>query len=421
MRYAKLCGHFGVLILALTIMPVVYAQGGTYKILHQFAGGADGASPESDLIADSAGNLYGATLEGGTSHGCDKTGGCGIVFELTPAGAGGWKEAILYSFKGFPNAAQPSGKLAFDASGNLYGTTLKGGSINDCPQFGAPGCGTVFKLSPDGSGGWVERVIHNFGAAGDGYGPFSGVVMDANGNLFGLTGSGGDPVCNCGVVFELSPSAGGGWRYAVISAMTSKAHDAITLSVDATGNLFIPTQLGGTYLGGTVLQLAPFGGARWKRKILHSFGQSQDGKKPYAPITSDSAGNLYGTTLEGGTTGNGTVYELSPNGDGTWTETVLYNFVGGQEDGKEPESELVLDSQGNLYGTTHCGGPGNYGTLFKLTRNADGTWTESIVHSFMGVDGYAPFGGMFIDSQGNVFGTTSGSSQGYGIAFEYTP
>jgi hypothetical protein len=274
---------------------------------------ADGADPWSNLIFDPAGNLYGTTYNGG---GGTCVSGCGVVYELT-LGPHGWKETVLHTFTGGPDGANPVSGLAIDAAGTLYGTALFGGNRNNCSGSGyTPGCGVAFKLTPT-SNGWKWKVIHTFTNGWDGANPAAGLTLDSAGNLYGTTDS-GDIVgkcpginAGCGVVFELTPASSD----------------------------------------------------RWKETVLHAFTGGKDGGSPQAPVIFDAVGNLYGTTWEGPAT-NGLVFELTPTSNG-WKEKVLHTFDG--LDGANPGAGLAIDSAGNLFGTTYDGGKHGYGVVFEVT------------------------------------------------------
>jgi uncharacterized repeat protein (TIGR03803 family) len=198
------------------------------------------------------------------------------------------------------------------------------------------------------------------------------------------------------------------------------------LIFDGSGNLYGTTFYGGPTGGGTVFELTPKAGGGWTEKILHSFGGKGDGSEPRAGLIFDGSGNLYGTTSSGGSDGYGAVFELTPKAGGGWTEKLLHSFiVNGKNDGNSPVSGLVLDSSGNLYGTTQYGGTYYVGTVFELTPKAGGGWTEKIVHNFDSnnhKDGYSPVAGLIIDATGNLFGTTySGGTYGYGTVFGIKP
>jgi uncharacterized repeat protein (TIGR03803 family) len=345
-------------------------------VLYSFAGsssgGADGAYPRGSLIFDAAGNLFGVTAGGGTG----KPGGLGTVYELSPAGGGAWRETVLHSFTGFPaDGDTPLSGLVFDADGNLYGTTSHGGLYEYVK--GSSG-GTAFELSPAAQGVWNETIIHNFGSGADGGYPQAGLTLDASGNLYGTTVSGGSASCapdGCGTVFELSPAGGGVWAEAVLHSFTNSGEAPFNpfggVIFDATGNLYGTTASGG-YGSGTVFELFPTAGGSWKLKVLHAFGHGTDGIAPEDSLLFDAAGDLYGTTPCGGAYGgcqsfSGTVFELSPEVGGAWSEKVLHSFGHGS-DGSWPYAVLIFDAVGNLYGTTSAGGAyGGYGgTVFEI-------------------------------------------------------
>src|ERR1039458_10243465 len=383
------------------------------KVLYSFYGGTDGNGPEAGLIFDAAGNLYGTTGAGGTAN-------AGTAFELTPTAGGGWTETVLHSFTPYyGDGTGPSAGLIFDAAGNLYGTTRGGGTY---------GAGTVFELTPAGGGSWTEKVLYSFGAYGtDGVVPYAGLIFDAAGNLYGTTNAGGT-YYQYGTVFELTPAGGGNWTETVLHNFVANGTDGYYpwagLAFDRFGNLYGTTQDGGTYVVGTVFELTPAGGGNWTETVLHNFNNNgTDGIIPLAGLIFDAAGNLYGTTTEGGTPGGGTVFELTPAGGGSWTEKVLYNFNYNGTDGWGPQVGLVFDAAGNLYGTTPWGGTYTDGTVFELTPAGSGGWTETVLHNFNEFgngDGYYPLAGLILDAAGNLYGTTSvgGTYYNYGTVFE---
>ena len=415
--------------------------GSTERVLYSFdANGVDGYDPWAGLIFDAAGNLYGTTAEGGTYGSC--YGGCGTVFELTPTAGGGWAEQVLYSFGNGTDGAFPAAGLIFDAAGNLYGTTLGGGDY---------GYGTVFELTPTVGGGWTEQVLYSFNLNGtDGVWPAANLIFDRSGNLYSTTWGGGEYEYNCdngvpgcGTVFELSPTAGGGWTEQVLWNFgngTDGTNPEAGLIFDAAGNLYGTTVNGGTYDNcsyggcGTVFELTPTAGGGWTEQVLHNFGNGTDGAYVYGGLIFDAAGNLYGTASGGGTYtsclgGCGMVFELTSTGGGGWTETVLYSFGNGT-DASAPTASLIFDRSGNLYGTTEWGGtydncipPYGCGTVFELKRTAGGGWTEQVLHNFgNGADGTDPFAGLIFDAAGNLYGTTEGGgTYGVGTVFELTP
>jgi uncharacterized repeat protein (TIGR03803 family) len=329
--------------------------GWTEKVLYNFPAGSGTVTPSS-LIFDAVGNLYGETEFGGSA-------GLGTVFELSPSGAN-WTEKTIYTFTGRSDGANPQGGLIFDATGNLYGSTQKGGSA--CP---GTGCGTVFELSPSG-GGWTKSLLYNFnGGAADGEYPVAALVFDSKGNLYGTTlGGGVNGGNNCGIgcggVFELSP-ASAGWKESMLYFFTEKHGDGAipygALVVDAAGNLYGTTSTGGQQseacgIGcGTVFEISPVGGG-WNETVLYQFPQFFG---PLAGLVFDPQGNLYGTNA-------GSVFELSPTTGGGWNESTVYTFGVGNGDANYPEASLIVDHAGNLYGTTAGGGSAGGGTVFEI-------------------------------------------------------
>jgi len=379
------------------------------KKLYSFGHGPDGAGPEAGLISDAAGNLYGTTVNGGAYNG-------GTVFALTPREGGGWTEKKLRNFGHGTDGINPNASLLFDAAGNLYGTTYAGGSY---------GLGTVFKLTPNTDGTWPEKVLHSFGNGPDGKNPFAGLIWDPAGNLYGTTANGGG--YDFGTVFELMPNGSGGWREKVLRNF-GNATDGQTpygsLVMDAAGNLYGTTWAGGVYGYGTVFELSPHANGNWSEKRLRHFGHDLDGRNPSASLIWDAAGNLYGTTSSGGGHGGGTVFALMPLGDGRWSEEQVHDFNSGGKDGNNPRGSLIWDAAGNLYGTTYGGGTHGYGTVFKLSPQDGGGSTESVVYSFNndGTDGAKPCAGLIWDASGNLYSTTSsGGAYGGGMVFEITP
>jgi uncharacterized repeat protein (TIGR03803 family) len=426
-RFARL--GFTLTIAAAIILATTTAKAAEKEyVLHSFGYGNNGTGPSSGLIADSSGNLYGTT-SGGGAH------GFGTIFKLSPNPPNGWKESVLYSFKGGQDGLGPHGGLAWGSAGNLYGTTLGGGAIGQLCK-GTGGCGTVFELSPQAGGKWQEKVLHRFkGCQDDGCHPTGGAVFDSIGNLYSTTTGGGDAGCGigrCGTVFELTPSSSG-WQETVIYHFGGALHgdgagpQASLIFGDA-GDLLSTTLGGGTGTCkggcGTVFELTPTSNG-WQETVLHSFAGGSDGAGPWASLSLDAtAGIFYGTTYLGGPDDHGTVFQLALGSGGSWIEGVLHSFGGG-EDGSQRFANVILDSAGNLYSTTAGGGniTCNCGTVFKLTPGSDGKWTETILHNFLsGNDGANPRTGLLLDTAGNLYGTTSagGNHNSYGTAFEIT-
>lgn len=414
----------------------------TETIIYKFVGEKDGSHPAGDVFLDSSGDLYMTTSSGGY-HGCDH--GCGSVLKLTPGSGGQWTGSAIYSFPFHDDGGFSYAGLISDTSGNFYGTTQYGGDLSCNYPLG---CGTVFEMTPSLSGKLVAKVLHQFSDAhGDGAFPVGGLVADLSGNLYGTTQYGGYKGCassnsQCGTVFMLSPSSDGSWNEKIIhhfSFASDGFGPAAGLVRDQTGNLYGTTGSGGTACQGggcgTIFELSPRSNGRWKESILYNFGSQQgDGVFPAATLVFDANGSLYGTTFEGGGiqyVDDGTVFQLSPNSDGSWTETVIYSFTGGY-DGAYPYAGLVVDQQGALYGTTYQGGEYEGGVVFKLSAAKNGSWSEDVIHHFVGVngDGAYPQASLVFDTAGNLYGTTTiggtnGGGCGYGIGcgtvFELMP
>src|SRR5580704_3011288 len=286
------------------------------KVLHSFGLGEDGFQPYGGLIIDASGNLYGTTtFVGGYNN------KYGTVFELTPEASGGWKETVLHYFnQNGKDGIWPNASLILGAGGNLCGTT---------PLGGAYGSGTVFELTPKAGGGWTEKILHSFHNNGaDGIVPQAGVIIDGSGSLYGTTQGGG--VYGKGAVFELTPKTDGGWTEKVLRSFNGKDGLEVYggLVIDGSGNLYGTTTDGGAYqYNGNAFELTPTAGGGWKETVLHNFSQNtKDGYWPYGALILDGSGNLYGTTSFDGAYGSGIVFELTPKTGRGWTEKVLHSF-----------------------------------------------------------------------------------------------
>jgi uncharacterized repeat protein (TIGR03803 family) len=376
--------------IALLALLGIQAPGQTETILHSFGKGTDGQTPLAGLVRDTKGNLYGTTANGGTYT-------QGTVFKVTPSGT----ETILYSFDPNAGTEETYAGLVRDTKGNLYGTTI------------GLGCGTVFELTTSGT----ETTLYTFLLDGtDACFPTAGVVRDTKGNLYGTTGFGGVNSCgneNCGTVFELTPSGKEMILHNFDNNGTDGFYPLAGLVRDTKGNLYGTTSQGGRHDRGTVFELTPSG----TETILHSFNKNgTDGYFASAGLALDTKGNLYGTTQLGGAHDEGTVFKLTPTGK----ETILHSFGEGK-DGTTPLAGLIFDTEGNLYGTTATGGTYNLGTVFKLTPSG----TETILHSFgenPTTDGYYPGAALVLDTEGNLYGTTElGGKYVYGTVFKVTP
>jgi len=397
LRRAIRIDFFLTLTVCLALLAVGLAQAQTFAVLHAFTGAPDGAGPGGGLVLDASGNLYGITGGGGVRY-------HGSLFEV----ATGDGEKLLYSFVA-AHGAEPNW-LVGDADKAFYGTTQRGGAFNQ---------GAVFKLDRKGH----ETVLYSFRGGSDGAWP-NAVMLGADGNFYGTTEGGGNTGCDnqgCGTVFKLSP-AGKKTTLYTFTGGTDGGDPTGGLVQDSAGNLYGVTGSGGdlncnwSYGCGTVFEVDTAG----TETVVHDFIGGNDGIWP-AGITRDQEGNLYGATSEGGSFSNGTVFKLNTSGQ----ETVLYSFTGGA-DGSQPDAGVVLDSAGNIYGTTSSGGAGcSYcGVVFVLEASGKGT----ILHSFTGGgDGAGP-GGVVLDASGNVYGTAGGggdlscgyNGEGCGTVFKIT-
>jgi uncharacterized repeat protein (TIGR03803 family) len=398
LRRAVRIDFFLALTLGLALLASAPAHAQTFTVLHAFTGVPDGKGPDSSLVLDAEGDLYGTTEQGGASY-------HGSLFEVAPDD----KEKILYSFVA-AHGAEPNW-LVGAAGGTLYGTTSEGGAYNR---------GAVFELDKKSH----ETVLYSFRGDTDGEWP-NAVMRGADGNFYGTTEYGGDTGCyaGCGTVFKLTPSG----NKTTLYTFTGGADGAVPvggLVQDSAGNLYGVTGSGGNlscndgYGCGTVFEVDAAG----KETVLYSFIGGNDGTFPVGLIR-DQEGNFYGTTSEGGTFNNGTVFKLDTGGQ----ENVLYSFSGGA-DGGQPVAGLVLDAAGNIYGTTEFGGAGTCGcgNVFML----DTSGKETVLHSFTwGADGALPVAGVVLDASGNIYGTAilggdlscGYNGEGCGTVFKITP
>ena len=402
----------GMLLATILAAPAARAQ--TFHVIYTFTGSQDGGLPSGAMAIDRSGALYGTTETSRT--------GAGTVYKLAPRGSG-WILTPLYDFSGGSDGELPVAGVIFGPDGSLYGTTLAGGVLRGCPGNGYNGCGVVFQLQPPSSAcksaicPWHETVLYSFAGGTDGWNPWDGVTFDQAGNLYGTTYYGGSSNCTyggCGIVFKLTHSGG-----------------------------------------------------QWTKSTLYGFASGNDGASPMGGVTFNSSGNLYGSTTEGGTgncrSGCGTIFSLTPS-NGGWAEQVIYSFQGGS-DGGYPTANLISDTTGNLYsvigansdsdapvfeltssngnwsfnsiyqvlgggnslvmdaadnlyGTSGDGGADGLGLVFKLTPSGGG-WLYTDLHDFTGFDedGFYPNGGVALDVNGNIYGT---ASQGGNLSDCYT-
>jgi uncharacterized repeat protein (TIGR03803 family) len=413
-----------ILFAIIALLAIAQAVSGQEQVIHSFQNnGQDGRAPWSNLVFDGSGNLYGTTSLGGRSGTSCGGQGCGTVFELV-ARKGRWGRHILYNFRqSTGSGATPLSGVILDSSGNIYGTTQAGGAR----QVGA-----VFELMLGSNGTWTQTILHSFSnKGGDGSYPLGSLTFDSSGNLYGTTSNGGKYLN--GTVFELSPGTSGQWTESIlysfcpVAGCPDGANPTSNLVFDSYGNLYGSTTAGGAQQSGAVFELTKGSSGPWTETTLYSFQNNNvDGVNPFAGLTFDSSGNLYGTTYWGGTYGAGTVFEVTPNGQGQWTESVLYSFNTNGSDAQDPYAGVIFDGSGNLYGTAQYGGSGagcpdgGCGAIYRLLPGS-GSWTESVLYSFNdnGSDGFDPAGGLLFDSAGNLYTTTiSGGVDGYGAVIE---
>jgi len=407
--------RFLVLLVVATLAADLAAQAQTESTIYVF-NGFNGGRPVTGLVSDGSGNLFGTT-------GADAP-NLGVVFELSPTSTG-WNETTLYTFQSALDGEGPTSNLLFDAAGNIYGTTAFGGIV--C------GCGLVFELSPNSSGGWTKKTLYTFGGyIHDGENPAGNIAMDAAGNIYGSTAFGG--LYGGGIIYELSPQPSG-WRETVLfnfSQTIGTGGLPTGVVLDAAGNLYGNASVGGIVSSdcpaascGTVWELNHTGGV-WRLQVLHAF-VGTDGSDPIGAVAFDGAGNLYGATYLGGKHQSGIVFQIpAPLSRADFHVIHLFN---GRDGGLAPQAGVAVDSQGNLYGTTSQGGESEAvcqgagcGLVYELTPSA-GQWTFTVLHDFTGPDGWYITNPLILDSAGNIFGTSQlgGARNNQGTVFEITP
>lgn len=383
-----------VFALGVTQVPLVQAQ--TFTTLYTFTGGSDGRNPYAGVIRDNAGNLYGTTTAAGDLN-CAQGYGCGTAYKLDTTG----RFTVLYTFMG-SDGDNPISIVR--RKGSLYGTTVLGGSS---------GHGLVYKIDSTGK----ETVLHSFmGGTTDGCDPQQGVVRDKAGNLYGTTAECG--ASNNGTVYKLTPKGKLVWLYSFTGGASGGSYPANGhLLMDKEGNLYGVTWHGGPSGNGVLYKMT----SRGKLTLLHIFeGGTTDGCYPFGRPAMDKAGDLYGTTANCGTYDFGTVWKVSKDG----AETILHSFAGGTSDGYLPLASVALDSKGNMYGTTQAGGAGSCqngcGVLYKLSKSG----ALTLLHSFeiSGGDGAYPTSGVWVDPKGGLYGTAyDGGSYDLGTVWAYKP
>ena len=341
---------------------------------------------------------------------------CTFLFVFVLLASAAWAQvgSVLYSFTGSKDGANPQSKLLMLPDGSLVGTTTAGG---------ANGEGEVFQLTPGGRLGWTLSILHDFKAGADGDLPAAGVIRDRQGNLYGTVYQGG--AFGHGAVYELVKNSDGTYTNNVIYSFTGGDDGGQPVSeviFDKSGNLYGTTSLDGKYGQGVVFKLTPNGDGTWTETVLHAFvSQSNDAQGPGGALVFDAAGNLYGVSVQGGTAGLGAVYQLAPNGTGGYKERVIYSFRGGSDGATPARSDLIVVGKA-LYGTTTNGGTADDGTVFQMLQNTNGRWQERVIYSFPGgANGANPYAGVIRDSAGNLYGTTATGVFGAGgVVFKLT-
>jgi uncharacterized repeat protein (TIGR03803 family) len=435
-RYALLTA---LMTLSAIAVPWNDAQASSINVIHKFCkpNCGIGVQPTEGLAMDGAGDLFGVASGGAQ--------GQGVVYELVPQSGGKWKYNVLHYFCdeiSCRDGASPAGNLVIDAAGNLYGIAQGGGKAqND---------GVIFELSPNaGHANWTYRVVYKFcsasdGSCKDGYLPVggltylgaeSGMLYDGISSLYGVTQYGGKSFD--GVVFSVTPTSHGAWQEQAIYSFCEKrkCRDGYQPSVRPAfgldGNLYGATAGGGKGVGGVAYKLTRQAPAhKWQETVLYNFcsyANCADGSSVASPLVVDASGNLFGTTISGGSctpilAGCGVLFEIAPDG----TETTLYKFcsVANCADGNQPVNSggLLLDASGELIGTTGFGGNENGGVLFRYSGG-----TYQVIYTFCSQtdckDGASPYPGVITDGTGSYLGTTKfgGADQYSGTAFKFTP
>ena len=405
------------MLCALAVIATQSAQAQTFNVIHYFTGGTDGGNPTAGVTVAGPGILYGTEIGGHP----DANGG---VFKLTLRGSS-WTLNPLHQFTRNPDGSGPVAGVVFGPNGALYGTTADGGVGN--AGFGQ---GTVFEVQPPANACktaicyWNETVLHAFaGGTSDGAFPqYGNVVFDQAGNMYGTTSA--DGTLGFGNVWELTPSAGG-WTETILYNFTGGAdgrspYSGVTL--DAAGNLYGVTPEGGSGTG-TLYQLVPSNGG-WTENTLVQFNGTK-GIHPYGTLIKDAIGNFYGTARDNGPNGGGTVFELSPANGGGWNFSLVYAFSS-----CSPQAGVTLGPDGDLYGACQLGGTNQFGWIFRMPLTCNQSCTPNDLHDFNYTEGASPMGPVSFDASGNMYGTTIGGGLGgcmgtgpggCGLVWEITP
>ena len=407
--------------LAIAVLSCVTAlvASDTEKILLNVPGGTFGTYPQY-LLRASDGTIFGTMAEGGNPT-CQTT--CGIVFKLAPNSSGQLQESIIHVFTGGTDGAQPT-SIFTDANGNLFVSTLHGGATK-CFQ----GCGAIIELSPIQSGGYKTTVVWDSPGGAGGQNP-EVEIIDAQGNLYGNEGSG-----STSEIFELSPSSSGTWSHKALYRFKNgtDGSSGIPQFMDANGNIFGTALFGGNTTNcqdgcGTIWELSPNSNGTWTFNVIYTFLGVPDGWFPEY-LVPDGAGNIFGTTYNGGNgtsaecvaaQGCGTLFELSPSSTGGYTETILHDF-NDTLDG-HGAGVIARDSSGNLFVSVTSGGVSTAGLVLEFSPQVNGPWLYTILHGFAALNGGGYPERILLDSADNVYGFTyNGGSKNHGVIFELSP
>jgi len=414
-----------------TIFRLSLAPSTVFSVLHTFTGTADGGNPVAGLTVDPSGILYGAAATGGTGS-CAylDTTGCGTLYQLKKHNSS-FEFSPLYSFRGGSDGEFPVRPVIEGPNGTLYGTTVAGGE-GSCTFDGAPECGVVFNAGPNPTPPrtplltYRESVLYRFPNGSEGASPYAPVIFDSSGNIYTTTMSGG--ANGLGAVVKLTPSGGGNYTESVIYSFAGGSDGENPMDgmvFDTAGNLYGTTAHGGNacaYSCGTVFKLSP-NGSDWTEQVIYAFRGAGDGMFPNSGVVLDAAGNIYGNTYQGGSVGGGTVYELTANGS-SYNFNVLFTVP---MSSGNAVARVTLDSAGNVYDVLQSGGAFGVGEVWKLTLSQE-QWLSIDLHDFSGgTDGATPLGQVSFDSNGNIYGTAAYGAgngcggSGCGIVWEITP
>jgi uncharacterized repeat protein (TIGR03803 family) len=380
-----------VLVLVCSFVLLQSARAQSFNVIHNFTGGTDGANPLNGLMLGAGGFMYGTTSAGGAYNN-------GTVYRIAPTG----QFQTIYAFQGGADGSSPQSFLIEDSAGRLYGTTEAGGAF---------GGGTVFRIANN-----VKTILHSFGSGRDGAAPLGGLVFDSAGNLYGTTSAGG--ANGNGAVFMLSPR-GIAWGEAVLYSFGNGTDGAIPyagVTLDSAGDVLGTTSAGGSSGYGTVFELSKAN--NWAETVVYNFTNQNDGAVPYAGLIADGHGNFYGAATEGGVQGGGSIFELTPSGSG-WNFAAIQSLPGSGISGTF--RNLMLSPTGILYATTHCDGQNDAGTVYELVHGSGG-WNYTQLYTFTGgTDGLYSFSNLVMYAN-RLYGTTNqGGIYGQGVVFAVLP